>query len=100
MRVLIRYVFLAIPLFFLGLAWLGVVFGIDLIPDGFLRDDTFEYSGDGKKPTGLVSQNLFDSVSIVAMGPGFFGGLIYTAYKRFWWWFVAYMILGGFFWVI
>ena len=99
MRIFFRYVLLFIPLFFLGLAWLGVIFGIDPIPDGFLRDDTFEYSGDGKKPTGLVSQNLFDSISIVAMFPGFFIGSIYTAYKKLWWWFGAYMILGFGFWL-
>ncbi|KJY87794.1 hypothetical protein TW84_16065 [Vibrio neptunius] len=95
MRVLIRYILLAIPLLFLGLAWFGVVFGIDLIPDGFLHDDTFEYSGDGKKPTGFISQSWFDSVSIVAMVPGFFIGSIYTAYKKLWWWFGAYMLIGG-----
>ncbi|MDN3610450.1 hypothetical protein ACFFUP_01950 [Vibrio ostreicida] len=95
MSVLIRCVFLAIPLFFLGLAWLGVILGIDLIPDGFLRDDTFEYSGDGKKPTGLVSQSWFNSISLVAMVPGFFVGFIYTVYKKLWRWFWAYMIIGG-----
>lgn len=57
MKIFLRYILLVIPLIFLGLARFGVVFGIDLIPDVFLRDDTFEYSGDGQKPTGLVSQN-------------------------------------------
>ncbi|MDN3609563.1 hypothetical protein ACFFUP_05635 [Vibrio ostreicida] len=99
MSKIFRYSLLLIPLFFLGLTWLGVVFGIDPIPDGFLRDDTYEYSGDGKKPTGLISQNLFDSISIVAMIPGFFIGSIYTVYKRLWWWFGGYMVLGFGFWV-
>ncbi|PSU86617.1 hypothetical protein C0W35_22170 [Photobacterium kishitanii] len=89
-----RNILLLIPLFFLGLSWFGVVFGIDLIPEGLLRDDTFVYSGDGLKPTGLISQSLFNFISIIAMIPGFFIGAAYTAYKNLKWWFCAYIVLG------
>ena len=96
MKIFLRYVLLFIPLFFFGLWWLGVDFGIDPIPEGLLRNDTYEYSGDGGKDTGLISQNLVNFIVIVAMLPGSFIGSIYTAYKKLWWWFAAYMILAGF----
>ncbi|MFA0553997.1 hypothetical protein AB4538_24460 [Vibrio lentus] len=96
MKTIFRYFLLFIPLFFLGLTWLGVVFGIDPIPDGFLRDDTYEYSGDGQKESGLISLSLVNTITFIAIGPGSIICLIYTAYKKLWWWFTAYMILAGF----
>ena len=95
----IRYPLLLIPLIFFVLVWFGVVFGIDIIPDGVLYDDTVEYTGDGLKPSGLIPTSLFNFFGIIAMIPGFFIGSIYTAYKKLWWWFGAYMILGFGFWL-
>ena len=90
-----RNILLFIPLLFFVLLWFGVFFGIDLIPDGLLRDDTFVYSGDGLRPTGFISQSTFNLIGFVAMVPGFFVGLICTIYNRLWRWFCAYMLIGG-----
>ena len=95
MRKIVRYTLLLIPLFFWVLMWLGVVFGIDLLPDGLLRDDTYEYSGDGAKPTGLISQSWFNFVCLLAIIPGSFLCMIYTAFKRMWRWLAVYIMLAG-----
>ena len=91
----LRKILIFIPLFLLALIWLSAVFGIEFIPDGFLRDDTFEYSGDGKKPSGLISMGWFYTTYFITLIVGLLIGSIYTAYKKYWVWFGAYMILGG-----
>lgn len=95
MRTLLRNILLFIPLFFLVLTWLGVVFGIKLIPEGLILDDTYEYTGDGKKETGLISLSWLNAIAFIAMIPGSFFCSIYTAYKKLWWWFAAYIVLAG-----
>ncbi|WP_425628114.1 hypothetical protein [Vibrio neptunius] len=90
-----RYSLLLIPLFFFVLLWFGVVFNVDMLPNGVLYDDTVEYTGDGLKPSGLIPNSLFNFLGIIAMVPGFFIGSIYTVYKKLWWWFGAYMLIGG-----
>ncbi|MDO6707521.1 hypothetical protein [Photobacterium sp. 1_MG-2023] len=95
MSQIFRYSLLLIPLCFFVLLWLGVVFGVDIVPDGVLYDDTVEYTGDGIKPSGLIPTSLFDLFGVIAMIPGFFIGSIYTANKKLWWWFGAYMLIGG-----
>ncbi len=100
----LRNFLLFIPLLFWGMLWLNVIVGIDLMPDGFFRDDWTEYSGYGPKPTGLVSLSWFMFIALTMMILGFFINSIYTAYKKLWWWFGAYMLLGGlpigFFWIL
>ncbi|MFW7523151.1 hypothetical protein ACODM8_03270 [Vibrio ostreicida] len=99
MSKIFRYSLLLIPLCFFAVLWLGVVFGVDIIPDGVLYDDTVEYTGDGLKPSGLIPISLFNLFGIVVILPGFFIGSIYTVYKRLWWWFGGYVVLGFGFWV-
>ncbi|MBP3139598.1 hypothetical protein ACTFQF_19630 [Aliivibrio fischeri] len=91
----LRKILLFIPLLLLALIWLSVVLGIDFIPDDIFRDDTFEYSGDGKKPSGLISMEWFYTTYFITLIVGFLIGSIYTAYKKYWVWFGAYIILGG-----
>ena len=93
MRNTICYFFLLIPLFFLILMWSGVVANMSFMPDNFLRDDTFDYSGDGLEPTGLISESLFNLINFIAIIPGFFMGLTYAAYKKLWWWLASYILL-------
>ncbi|WP_076587979.1 hypothetical protein [Vibrio ostreicida] len=85
--------FLIIPLIAYLDLWLSVVFNIQLTPD-WLFYNTEPHPEDppqqGVLPDSLIIVWVFFGVPL-----SFFVGSIYTAYKKLWRWFWAYMIIGG-----
>ena len=94
MKISLRYVLLFIPvLWFLSL-WLTIVFHVDLHIDGLFYEPS-PYSG-YPPPIGLFPIVFLPILTFIGTPIMFFIGSIYTAYKKLWWWFAAYMILAGF----
>ncbi|CAM3611579.1 hypothetical protein [Vibrio aquimaris] len=87
MMTFIRYSLLLLPLCWYVLIWDSIVF-----------------NGSIPRPTinnypPWVDGLLVPIFWLVITPLSFFIGSIYTAYKKLWWWFAAYMILGFGFWV-
>ena len=94
MKIFLRYVLLFIPvLWFLSL-WLTIVFHVDLEIDGLFYDPSPH--PEDPPPIGLFPSSLLILLVFIGTPIMFFIGSIYTAYKKLWWWFAAYMILAGF----
>ena len=93
---MLRYFLLCTPLLLSALIWLDVFWDVSCIPDGLLKDDTIEYNGDGREPSGLISLIYFYVIYLIVMIVGSLVGSIYTVYKKLWWWFAIYMLLFGF----
>ena len=79
-RFIVRYIILIWPLYWFVNVWLVFVFNVDtdleIVPD----------------PIATLFF-LFGTPTI------FFIGSIYTALKKMWWWFAAYIVLGFGFWI-
>ncbi|MUK94281.1 hypothetical protein GNP80_17800 [Aliivibrio fischeri] len=95
MRKIIKRILLLFPLYWFVLLWCWHVFNIP-IDFGIIYDD--EYDGYGPKPLGLIPNSLALFFLFIGTPLMFFVGSIYSAYKKLWWWFGAYMVLGGGLW--
>lgn len=88
---------LLIPLLFFIHVWLTFVFDVDVIPDWLFYDTNPQPEDLPVK--GLLPDNLYFVIMFLFAPLSFFMGVIYTAYKKLWWWFGAYMVLGFGFWL-
>ncbi|GLT17765.1 hypothetical protein GCM10007938_15430 [Vibrio zhanjiangensis] len=84
----IKFIFLFIPLYCYVLVWDSMVLHLG-IP---------RLNSDYNYPA-WVEDIIGPILLLVVMPLSFFVGSAYTAYKKLWWWFAAYMILGFGFWV-
>ncbi|MEF1257163.1 hypothetical protein [Vibrio sp. M260112] len=79
----IRFVLLLMPLYLYILIWDSMVFHLGV--------PRFNYNA----PSWI--EDVVGPIALfVGLPLSFFIGSIYTAYKKLWWWFAAYMILAGF----
>ncbi len=85
--------FLLVPLLLLIHIWLNLFFHLDVTPD-WLFYDSFPHPEDPPSQ-GLLPSVLYPWLVFLVIPLSVVGGTIYTAYKKLWWWFGAYMILGG-----
>ena len=89
----IRNFLLTIPFLWVLFIWLGPIVYLYLgYYDDFVFDDTADYYGDGKKPSGFMSIGIYFFINLIYW-PSLFINAIYTAYKKLWWWFGAYVLL-------
>lgn len=85
-----------IPLLWFFHVWLSMFFGIDLISSWLFYDSN--PSLNDPPPQGLISDS-FMPILYLCTPIFFFVGTVYTAYKRLWWWFGAYIGFGGGLWL-
>lgn len=85
--------FLIIPLIAYLDLLLSIVFNIQLIPDWFFYNT--EPHPEDPPQQGWIPDSLIIVWVFFVVPLSFFVGSIYTAYKKLWWWFGAYMLLGG-----
>lgn len=88
---------LIIPLLFFVYLWLTVVFGITIAPK-WLFYDSYPHAEDPISH-GLLPSSLIPILIFVGAPIGFFLGVIYTFYKKLWWWLGTYIFLGFGFWL-
>nr|WP_192957953.1 hypothetical protein [Aliivibrio wodanis]VVV07078.1 hypothetical protein AW0309160_04572 [Aliivibrio wodanis] len=94
MKYLIRNFLLAFPILWMLFIWLGPIVYLYLGHyDDFVYDSSVKYYGDGKKPSGFMSSDLDLMIGLFIFLPSLFINIIYTTYKRFWWWVGGYIFL-------
>ncbi|QUJ69102.1 hypothetical protein KDD30_07920 [Photobacterium sp. GJ3] len=92
MRLVSRFL-LAIPLLWFAFLWLYFVVDIDLTPSWLF----YNAARRPEEPPaeGLLPDDIFPLLFFFISPILFFIGSIYTAYKKLWWWFGVYMLIGG-----
>ncbi|WP_341508934.1 hypothetical protein WAX88_01325 [Photobacterium damselae subsp. damselae] len=82
MRSIIRFILLAFPLLWFAANWCSLVFGMNLNFLDFNEDN-------------VMLGNLVFCWWFVGVPVSLVSALIYTFKRKYWIWFIAYMVLGG-----